>query len=224
MKLLLGPAVISVISTSAPPRQHKQSMYRSVRLVLLCVLGAFVVSIALAALFITHQANLDEARRADAIVVFGAAEYAGRPSPVYRARLDHAFDLFQRGLAPLVITTGGAGADPKFSEGGVGRDYLSHRGIPDRCLIAETQSDDTAESAQRVSAILRANNMHVVVAVSDAYHIFRIKRLMRRNGVTAYGSPRPGSVPRTFGAKLAASLRESASYLFWRLYPSWFPQ
>jgi uncharacterized SAM-binding protein YcdF (DUF218 family) len=181
-------------------------------------------SIALAAAFIIRQAKRDEARPAEAIIVFGAAEYAGRPSPVYRARLDHAYDLFQRGLAPMVITTGGAGADPKFTEGGVGRDYLSHRGIPDRSLIAETQSADTAESAQRVSAILHANHMHEVVAVSDAYHIFRIQRLMRRYGIVAYGSPRPGSVPHGAGAKIMAALRESVSYLFWRLYPSWFPQ
>ena len=184
------------------------------------VLAAFAV----AAFFIVRQGSLDEARRADAIVVFGAAEYAGRPSPVYRARLDHAYELFERGLAPMVITTGGAGADPKFNEGGVGRDYLLQRGIPDRCLIAETQGDDTAESAQRVSAILHVNGMHTVVAVSDGYHIFRIKRLMRRYGIVAYGSPRPASVPHTASAKIMAILRESASYVFWRLYPSWFPQ
>jgi uncharacterized SAM-binding protein YcdF (DUF218 family) len=184
------------------------------------ILAAFAVT----AFFIVRQGNLDEARRADAIVVFGAAEYAGRPSPVYRARLDHAYELFERGLAPMVITTGGAGADPKFTEGGVGRDYLSRRGIPDRSLIAETQSKDTAESAERVSAILRANGMHNVVAVSDAYHIFRIKRLLSRRGIVAYGSPRPGSVPHAVGAKISAVLRESASYVFWRLYPSWFPQ
>jgi uncharacterized SAM-binding protein YcdF (DUF218 family) len=183
-----------------------------------------VVTFAVAALFIIGQANRDEARPADAIVVFGAAEYAGRPSPVYRARLDHAYDLFERGLAPFVITTGGAGADPKFNEGGVGRDYLLRRGIPDSSLIAETQGEDTAESAQRVSAILHRNGMHNVIAVSDAYHIFRIKRLMRRHGIVAFGSPRPGSVPRTLGAKIVAVLRESASYIFWRLYPSWFPQ
>jgi uncharacterized SAM-binding protein YcdF (DUF218 family) len=216
-----GPAAIS---TTAPSRQSKPSKYRTAGIALLCVVGAFAASIVLAAAFITRQANRDEARQADAIIVFGAAEYAGRPSPVYRARLDHAYELFQRGIAPMVITTGGAGADPTFTEGGVGRDYLSHRGIPDRCLIAETQSADTAESAQRVGAILHANDMHAVVAVSDAYHIFRIKRLMRTYGIVAYGSPRPGSVPHTAGAKIGASLRESASYLFWRLYPSWFPQ
>jgi vancomycin permeability regulator SanA len=96
---------------------------------------------------IAREGSLQEQHPADAIVVFGAAEYAGRPSPVLRARLDHAFDLFQRGLAPVVITTGGAASDPRFSEGGVGRDYLKHRGIPERNLIAETQGSDTAQSA-----------------------------------------------------------------------------
>lgn len=217
-----GSAVSPTVATQAS--QPKSRSGRTVRIALVCAVLAVALSFALSAAFIIRQAKLDEARPADAIVVFGAAEYAGRPSPVYRARLDHAYDLFQRGLAPMVITTGGAGADPKFTEGSVGRDYLSGRGIPDRCLIAETQSADTAESAQRVSAILRANGMHAVVAVSDAYHIFRIKRLMWRYGIVAYGSPRPGSVPHKVSAKIAATLREAASYIFWRLYPMWFPQ
>jgi uncharacterized SAM-binding protein YcdF (DUF218 family) len=218
----LGPAV-NPSAASAPQRSARKTSAIVRRLAAWCVAIA-LTAFAVAAFFIVRQGNRDEARRADAIVVFGAAEYAGRPSPVYRARLDHAYELFQRGLAPMVITTGGAGADPKFNEGGVGRDYLSRRGIPDRCLIAETQSEDTAESAERVSAILRANGMHNVVAVSDAYHIFRIKRLMRRWGIVAYGSPRPGSVPHTAGAKILAVVHESASYVFWLLYPSWFPQ
>src|SRR6476660_10620867 len=83
---------------------------------------------------IVNQAGQDEARPADAIVVFGAAEYDGRPSPVYKARLDHANALFRQGLAPLVVTTGGAAADPKFSEGGVGHDYLMRRGVPESAL------------------------------------------------------------------------------------------
>jgi uncharacterized SAM-binding protein YcdF (DUF218 family) len=218
----LGPAV-NPSAASARQRSARNPSAIVRQLAAWCV-AIVLAAFAVAAFFIVRQGNRDEARPADAIVVFGAAEYAGRPSPVYRARLDHAYELFQRGLAPMVITTGGAGADPKFTEGGVGRDYLSRRGIPDRSLIAETQGEDTAESAQRVSAILRANGMHNVVAVSDAYHIFRIKRLMGRYGIVAYGSPRPGSVPHTAGAKISAVLRESASYVFWRLYPSWFPQ
>ena len=106
---------------------------------------------------IVREGSRQELHAADAIVVFGAAEYSGRPSPVLRARLDHAFDLFQRGLASVVITTGGAASDPSFSEGGVGRDYLEHRGIPERNLIAETQGSDTAQSAVRVAVIMRAN-------------------------------------------------------------------
>ena len=122
-----------------------------------------------------HEANVDEAHPADAIVVFGAAEYVGRPSPVYRARLDHAYELFERGMAPLIITTGGAGKDPKFSEGQVGRDYLSKLGVPDVNLIAETQADDTEQSARRVAVILEANELKSALLVSDAYHLYRAK-------------------------------------------------
>jgi uncharacterized SAM-binding protein YcdF (DUF218 family) len=178
------------------------------------ILAAFLAFIAQG---VMRQAGRDETRHADAIVVFGAAEYAGRPSPVYRARLDHAYDLFVRGLAPLIITCGGAGADPTYNEGAVGRDYLLRRGIPDRFLIAETQSDDTSEQAERVARILRANGLHSVLAVSDAYHMFRIKRLLGAKNIAAFASPRPESVPRTRGARLTTALREALSYTLWLL-------
>jgi uncharacterized SAM-binding protein YcdF (DUF218 family) len=206
--------VITYVAKSAPETRSRHRRRWLVPLV--CVAAGVAAVIALIAAGVARQGGRDEAQRADAIVVFGAAEYAGRPSPVYRARLDHGYDLFQQGLAQFVITTGGAGADPTFSEGGVGRDYLARRGIPDRCLIAETQGDDTAESAERVSAILRTNRLHTVVAVSDAYHIFRIKKLLARQGVVAYGSPRAGSIPRTPAAKLATAVREAVSYCVWR--------
>src|SRR5579864_5267694 len=166
---------------------------------------------------IVRQSGKDESRNADAIVVFGAAEYVGRPSPVFKARLDHAADLYRQGLAPVVITTGGAGADPKFTEGAVGREYLKSLGIPDDHLIAETQSVDTAESARRVSAIMHTNHMNSCLAVSDGYHIFRIKQMLAREGVTAYGAPRPNSKPQSFGKKNEAVLHEIASYTLWLL-------
>jgi uncharacterized SAM-binding protein YcdF (DUF218 family) len=144
--------------------------------------------------------------------------YSGRPSPVLRARLDHAFNLFQQGIAPVVITTGGAAFDPSFSEGGVSRDYLMHRGIPERSLIAETQGSDTAQSAVRVAVIMRTNGLHSCVAVSDAYHVFRIKRLLEHEGVApVYVAPRPGSRPRGVGQRMYAVLREACSYLLWKL-------
>ncbi len=165
-----------------------------------------------------RQASLDEARKADCIVVFGAAEYAGRPSPVYRGRLDHAYNLFERGLAPLIITSGGAGGEVRFSEGQVGRDYLLNRGVPDVNLIAETQADNTDESAHRVATIMRTNGMHDALLVSDAYHLFRAKRMMARQGITAYTSPRPDSVPKTLQSRLSAAMREAFSYMLYRLH------
>jgi len=161
---------------------------------------------------------VDEARPADAIVVFGAAEYAGRPSPVYRARLEHAYELFEQGMAPLIITTGGAGGDPKFSEGQVGRDYLSKLGVPDVNLIAETQADDTGQSARRVAVILEANQLSSALLVSDAYHLYRAKRMMEREGITVYVSPRPDSIPKTRWGRLLAALREAFSYTLYRLH------
>lgn len=184
----------------------------------LAALTAFASFLALTAVRIVHEGSLQEVHPADAIVVFGAAEYAGRPSPVLRARLDHAFDLFRKGIAPVVITTGGAASDPKFSEGGVGRDYLQHRGIPERSLIAETQGSDTAQSAVRVAVIMRANGLHSCVAVSDAYHVFRIKRLLEHEGIgPVYVAPRPDSRPHGAIQRAYAVMREASSYLLWKL-------
>jgi uncharacterized SAM-binding protein YcdF (DUF218 family) len=182
------------------------------------VLAALAGFLTLTAVRIVHEGSLQELHPADAIVVFGAAEYSGHPSPVLRARLDHAFDLFQKKIAPVVITTGGAASDPSFSEGGVGRDYLQHRGIPERNLIAETQGSDTAQSAVRVAVIMRANGLRSCVAVSDAYHVFRIKRLLEHEGIgPVYVAPRPGSRPHSAGQRLYAVLREASSYLVWKL-------
>ena len=164
-----------------------------------------------------QQSADDEARPADAIVVFGAAEYVGHPSPVYRARLNHAYDLFERGLAPVIITTGGSGKDNKYSEGQVGRDYLSSLGVPDVNLIAETQGDDTDESAQRVAVIMRANDMHSALLVSDAYHLYRARRMMAAQGFTVYVSPRPDSIPKTASGRWLSALREASSYMLYKL-------
>lgn len=139
-------------------------------------------------------------------------------SPVYRARLDHAYALYQRGLAPVIITTGGAGGDPKFSEGEVGRTHLMEHGVPERNLIAETQGHDTAESAVRVAVIMRANGLHSCIAVSDAYHVFRIRKLLQHEGIgPVYVAPRPDSKPHGPGQRMIAVLREAISYLSWRV-------
>ena len=166
---------------------------------------------------VVHEADKQEVHPADAIVVFGAAEYSGHPSPVFRARLDHAFDLYAKHLAPVVITTGGAGDDPSFTEGGVGHDHLMHRGIPERNLIAETLGTDTAHSAERVGVILRTNGMHTCLAVSDEYHMFRIKKMLQHEGVEVFVSPRTGSRPKSAFQRMVTVLREATSYLAWKV-------
>ena len=177
----------------------------------------FVAVFAVLASDIIHDSHQQQLHRADAIVVFGAAEYDGRPSPVYRARLDHANDLFRKGLAPVVITTGGAGADPKFSEGGVGHDYLMHRGVPESALIAETHASDTAESAERVAVIMRTNHMASCVAVSDPYHVFRIRKMLEHEGLQVYVAPRLDAKPKSALQRAIAITKECASYLLWRV-------
>ncbi len=184
---------------------------------LILLAGLVAISVLLVSFSIVRDAGLQQLEKADAIVVFGAAEYSGRPSPVYRARLDHAFDLFRRGFAPMVITTGGAGQDPSYSEGGVGHDYLMRRGIPEASLIAETQAADTAQSAQRVAVILKRNGMRKCLAVSDAYHVFRIQKLLEHEGIEVYLAPRPDSRPHSLWQRMWAVLREAASYTLWRL-------
>src|SRR5579864_4256819 len=200
--------------TDETANQHSHPRWW-LRLLLLFVAGILLFLI-VTAVQVVHTATLQEIHPADAIVVFGAAEYAGRPSPVLRARLDHALDVFHRGMAPVVITTGGAAADPTFSEGGVGRDYLMRHGIPERSLIAETQGRDTSESAVRVGVIMRANGLHSCVAVSDAYHVFRIRKLLEHEGIApVYVAPRPESRPRSAMQREVAVLREVTSYWLW---------
>lgn len=203
--------------SSAPQQQRRHSRHWFLWLV---AAGAGVVAafVGVTSARIVEQARRDEVRHADVIVVFGAAEYSGHPSPVYRARLDHAYDLFRAGIAPVVITTGGAGEDPQFSEGGVGHDYLVKRGIPESAVIAETQGANTAQSAERVATIMKANGMHNLVAVSDAYHEYRIKQLLEGQGVTVFAAPRPGSLPHSFHQRVLAVLREAVSYTLWKAH------
>lgn len=188
------------------------------RLFWIAVAIAAVVYVVANYRLIAKQSYIDEARNADAIVVFGAAEYAGKPSPVFKARLDHALSLYQRGLAPIMIVTGGAGGDAVHTEGTVGRDYLIANGVPEKSLIAETTSNDTSDSAERVANIMHANNLKTCVAVSDGYHMYRVKHLMSREGIVAYTSPRPLSKPATMGQKIESNLREVLSLTLWRLH------
>lgn len=167
---------------------------------------------------IQYYARLDEARPADAIAVFGAAEYDGRPSPVFRARLDHAMALYQQNIAPLVVTLGGGGDEDAHSEGGVGHDYLLAHGVPEGRIIAETQSGNTEESVERLGVIARANHLQRIVVVSDGTHLFRIHALCAAEGLDVYTSPRPPGKAITRSQALQRLWHEIGSYTAWRLH------
>ena len=196
---------------------------------LLCTAVALVIILAIAAALwcqwvyaqIEHYANLDQAAPADAICVFGAAEYDGRPSPVYRARLDHALVLYHRGIAPLIITLGGNGGD-QYNEGAVGREYLITMGIPESAIIAETESRNTEESARRIAVIARANGLRRLVIVSDGTHLFRIHEICAADGLNVLTSPRPrveieGGTGEAEG-DFERIAHEILSYTAWRLH------
>ena len=158
---------------------------------------------------------------ADAIAVFGAAEYNGRPSPVLNARLEHALDLYQRGLAPLLISLGGgAGSqyDPQSSEGAVGRDFFLTHGVPDRRIIAETTSSDTEESVDRLAAIARENHLRTILVVSDGTHMFRIQQLCQAQGLHVLLSPRETGKSVSQLEIAERYVHEMASYTLWRLH------
>ena len=159
------------------------------------LLGLMLLAALAWTVYVVHAINAvaaqDQAQPADAIAVFGAAEYSGRPSPIYHARLDHAVYLYERGIAPLVITLGGGSdKDSGKTEGGVGRDYLAAAGIPYSAIIAETKSFTTSQQAQRLAEIARAHNLHHLVVVSDPTHLFRIQQLCRDAQLDVYTSPR----------------------------------
>lgn len=202
--------------TDQPAKQYGPPRWW-LRLLIAAVLALILLFI-VTALRIVHSASQHETHSADAIVVFGAAEYYGKPSPVLRARLHHAFELYQLHLASVIITTGGAADDPKYSEGGVGEDTLHRLGVPENALIAETQGSNTAESARRVAVIMHANGLKSCIAVSDAYHVFRIRKLLEHEGIgPVYVAPRPDSRPHSILQRAVAVSRETTSYLLWRV-------
>ena len=167
---------------------------------------------------IRRQAVHDEARAADAIVVFGAAEYNGAPSPVFKARLDHAQDLDDRDLAPVLITTGGSGGDARFTEGGVARDYLIQQGVAEAKILFDTRSETTYESVKAVAEILRQRHAHTCIAVSDGFHLYRIKLMFRSLGITAYASPAPDSpIEDDPSQRSLYTVREMVVTTLWRL-------
>ena len=153
--------------------------------VVIVVIAAWIAS----AIAVLMWGARDGARASDAIVVLGAAQYVGRPSPVLRARLDHALDLWQRGLAPRLIFTGGMGAGDTTSEAAVSRAYALRHGVPDTAIFMENEGRTTRESVAAVSVIMRTQQMRTAILVSDPFHMLRLRILSTQYGVNASTSP-----------------------------------
>jgi uncharacterized SAM-binding protein YcdF (DUF218 family) len=183
---------------------------------LLLVLAAVSLRVVHVSKEIQQESLIDEAQPADAIIVLGAAEYRGKPSPVLEARLNHALFLYLKGLAPRIITTGGAGGDPVFTEGSVGRTYLTSRGVPPEVIVVEREGESTAQSVAAVVEIMRRMNLKSAIVVSDGYHIFRVKKMLESSGLKVYGSPRP-SIPTGEWQARWQDLRQAVGYLLWKI-------
>jgi uncharacterized SAM-binding protein YcdF (DUF218 family) len=135
----------------------------------------------------------DEAHAADAIVILGAAQYNGHPSPVLKARLDHALDLYRHGYARVIITTGSYGLDENYSEAHVGTEYLVQQGVKASNIITEQGSVTTRDSIRASVALMQSKGWNNVLVVSDGFHMFRLKRMFQDAGIVAYTSPAPDS-------------------------------
>ncbi len=165
------------------------------------MVGAWVMSL----IGVLVWERRDTARPAAAIVVLGAAQYVGRPSPVLRARLDHAIALYKRGLAPRMIFTGGFGDHDTTSEAAVGQRYAIDHGVPRAAIMIENSGRSTSESLQNVSKLMDAEPSRDVILVSDPFHMLRLCILARRYGMTPYASP-------TRTSPISTSRKESWKY------------
>ena len=190
----------------------RKLLWRTAPVAVLLVVGY----LALVAKQIREQSNIDEARPADVIIIMGAAEYRGKPSPVLKARLDHGLDLYRRKLAPRILTTGGAGGDPVFTEGEVGRNYLVRSGVPSEAILLEDEGESTMHSIAAAAEIMRRMNLKSCLVVSDGYHIFRAKKMLEFRGLNVYGSPRP-SEPKGTWREQWLFVRQAIGYMLWRV-------
>jgi uncharacterized SAM-binding protein YcdF (DUF218 family) len=179
---------------------------RIARLVVGLLVVGWIGSVIAVLAFAEHD-GVDRPRQADAIVVLGAAQYAGHPSPVLRARIDHALNLWRAGVAPLLVLTGGVGKRDTTSEAAVSASYAMRHGVPESAIMLETEGRTTSESITSVALVLTARGETSVVLVSDPFHMFRVWILARRHGLNVVTSP-------TRSSPLWVSVPASAGYIF----------
>jgi uncharacterized SAM-binding protein YcdF (DUF218 family) len=185
----IGPEVQEVPRGLTESRRPTGS--RSGDVARLAVAGAVAVALAAAATTaqIWRVGARDEQRHVDAIVVLGAAQYDGVPSPVFKARLDHAVSLWRAGLAPAFVVTGGKLAGDRTTEAAVAREYAIRQGVPETAIFGEDRAHNTLDSLAAVADEMESRGLRSAVLVSDPTHMLRVLRIARDLGIDAYGSP-----------------------------------
>jgi len=189
---------------------------------LLRVLAAAVVVAALVvgyvAVRVWQVARLDSRSRVDAIVVLGASQFDGRPSPIFRARLDHAKTLYDSGVGPLVVTVGGSREGDRFTEAAAGARYLRSAGLPGDAVHEVGEGSDTIGSLEAVATLARRRSWERVLLVTDPWHSYRARSMAGDIGLAARTSPaRTGPAVQGRGRELRYILRETAAFLYYKL-------
>ncbi len=165
------------------------------------------------------QSNIDEAQNVDAIVVLGASQWNGKPSPVFKARLDQALVLYNKNLASNIILTGGIGKGEVISESLVGKNYLMEKGINDQNIFIEEISHTSLQNLKEVVKILKEQNLKSVILVSDGFHMMRLKKMTKDLGIEYYASPAKASPIKQNGlTEFKYAIRESLVYLMYLLF------
>jgi uncharacterized SAM-binding protein YcdF (DUF218 family) len=176
---------------------------------LLAGLVACVLAFGWATFRIWQTGNRDDRPKADAIVVLGAAQYDGRPSPVFRARLDHAVGLYEAGLARYLVVTGGKAQGDRTTEAAAARAFALARGVPASAILVEDRGRTTLESLRAVAGLLHDHQLASAVFVSDRTHMLRVLRIARDEGIAAQGSPTATSpTDATFLSRADATIHE----------------
>lgn len=208
------PAAAPRVGRLARLRRHKR-LWRALVAVAVLV-GAVALYYVITLYQVVEAAKADQARVSDAIVVMGAAQFDGRPSPVLQARLDHALDLWNRKLAPLVVVTGGKLPADRTTEAATSAAYLRAHGVPAASILEEDTGRTSYQSLQSVAKLLKARKLHKVLLVSDPYHSLRIALVSDDLGLSAATSPTRTSPEGSSSAK-HHELREAAGVALGRI-------
>ncbi|ACZ38868.1 YdcF family protein [Sphaerobacter thermophilus] len=201
-------------TSSVRQRSRRRAVLRAIVLVFVAAIMLGTLAAGLLALAIYHQARQDETAEADAIVVLGTAQFDGRPSPTFQARLDHARALFEAGYAPLIVLTGGAAEGDWTSEAEAGRNYLIEQGVPSGVLLSVPAGRTSSESLREAEPELRERGISRILLVSDPFHMFRVKRIARDLGFSPLASPtRSSPIREDSSLEYRYMAREIGAYL-----------